>query len=200
MNSVLNRWILGVGCGVFAVMEVQAVLMGSRYAYDIPMVLILLLLVFDLREKIYLHWSHYFLFFCFLMVHAVGLYGTYDWYPFGVEYDYWVHGFFGFVSTLMITEYFERSGWVSRRAAGLAALVLVLGISAAHELYEFAGAMLLGEGEGVLFIGAGDLDEWDTQKDMLNNVIGSLIALGLSAGGCGLKGWFARRSNAGRNG
>ncbi len=37
--------------------------------------------------------------------------------------------------------------------------------------------MMLGEGEGVLFIGAGDLDEWDTQKDMLNNLIGALLGL-----------------------
>ncbi|HRZ40409.1 MAG TPA: hypothetical protein P5246_05320, partial [Candidatus Omnitrophota bacterium] len=43
--------------------------------------------------------------------------------------------------------------------------------------YEFAGAILLGEGEGVLFIGAGDLDEWDTQKDMLNNLIGAVLGL-----------------------
>ena len=37
--------------------------------------------------------------------------------------------------------------------------------------------MTVGEGEGVLFIGAGDTDEWDTQKDMVNNVLGALIAL-----------------------
>jgi len=56
-------------------------------------------------------------------------------------------------------------------------LFFVLGLSALHELYEYFGALLLGEGEGVLFIGAGDLDQWDTQKDMLNNVIGALIGL-----------------------
>ncbi len=60
--------------------------------------------------------------------------------------------------------------------------MMVLGISAAHELYEYGGAILLGEGDGVLFIGAGDIDEWDTQKDMLNNLIGSITALSASIG------------------
>jgi len=53
-------------------------------------------------------------------------------------------------------------------------------MSAAHELYEFAGAILLGDGDGVLFIGAGDIDQWDTQKDMLNNLLGALIGVLLS--------------------
>ena len=54
---------------------------------------------------------------------------------------------------------------------------MVLGMSAFHELFEYAGAEILGEGEGVLFMGAGDIDEWDTQKDMRNNVLGALIGL-----------------------
>ena len=51
------------------------------------------------------------------------------------------------------------------------------GFSAFHEIFEYAGAMAVGEGEGVLFVGAGDIDEWDTQKDMVNNVLGALIGL-----------------------
>jgi len=53
----------------------------------------------------------------------------------------------------------------------------IMGFASLHELYEFVGAILLGEGEGVLFIGAGDLDQWDTQKDILNNLIGALIGV-----------------------
>lgn len=37
--------------------------------------------------------------------------------------------------------------------------------------------MTVGEGEGLLFIGAGDTDEWDTQRDMVNNAIGALLGL-----------------------
>jgi uncharacterized membrane protein YjdF len=61
----------------------------------------------------------------------------------------------------------------------VAIVAVVLGFSAFHELFEYAGAVLLGEGEGVLFIGAGDLDEWDTQKDMRNNLFGALVGLAL---------------------
>jgi uncharacterized membrane protein YjdF len=35
----------------------------------------------------------------------------------------------------------------------------------------------LGEGDGVLFIGTGDIDQWDAQKDMLNNMIGGAIGV-----------------------
>ena len=60
---------------------------------------------------------------------------------------------------------------------GFATVALILGFSAFHEIFEYGGAVALGEGEGVLFIGAGDLDEWDTQKDMLNNLIGGLAGV-----------------------
>ena len=59
----------------------------------------------------------------------------------------------------------------------ISAFIVVLVISAIHELYEFAGVVLLGEGDGVLFIGAGDIDQWDAQKDMLNNMIGGAIGV-----------------------
>ena len=42
--------------------------------------------------------------------------------------------------------------------------------------------MTLGEGGGVLFIGAGDVDEWDTQKDMRNNLFGAILGLLLYGG------------------
>lgn len=59
----------------------------------------------------------------------------------------------------------------------VAIIALLLGFSAIHEIFEYGGALVLGEGEGVLFVGAGDIDEWDTQKDMFNNLVGGLIGL-----------------------
>ena len=146
------------------------------------MCLILLAGVYYLKEIFSLHWLHYFMFAVFILVHCLGLYGYYDLFPLGLEYDYWVHGYFGLVSCLMLMRGISNSrfqfSWAIRV---ICSLIIVLGISSAHELYEFAGAVILGEGDGVLFIGAGDLDPWDTQKDMLNNLLGAIVGIVLIA-------------------
>jgi uncharacterized membrane protein YjdF len=163
---------------IFSIMEILALNMDSHYRYDILMCLILLVAGYYFRAIIYLHWVHYLLFSLFLCLHCLGMYQFYEMYPLGIEYDYWVHGYFGFVSSIFIMRWLTKSEYkFSRTLYIMGTFIIVLGISAAHELYEFAGAMLLGEGDGVLFIGAGDTDQWDTQKDMLNNLIGGIIGV-----------------------
>ena len=181
-NARSNKAILIVFLLGLAVMEIMAFTMESHYKYDIPMCAALLVFVFMIRDVIDLSWLHYLLFAFFLVIHCLGMFDLYASYPMGIEYDYWVHSFFGFISALVILRWLRASELHLKRTVRIAStLVIVLGISAAHELYEYAGAILLGSGEGVLFIGAGDLDQWDTQKDMLNNVIGGLIGIFISS-------------------
>ena len=162
-------------------MEIIALNMDSHYKYDIPMCIILLAIVFYIQNKIDLIPTHYFLYSLFLLIHCLGMYDFYNLYFFNIEYDYWVHGYFGFISILMIINSLKHFGHnLTPTFIYSMSIVFILGISAVHELYEFAGALLLGEGEGVLFIGAGDLDPWDTQKDMLNNLLGGLAGLSYS--------------------
>ena len=59
----------------------------------------------------------------------------------------------------------------------LVVITIVLGISAFHEILEYLGGRYLGEGMGFLRSGSSDIEMWDTQLDMRNNLIGSLIAL-----------------------
>jgi len=181
-NNSKNKYVAIGFFIVFFCMEIFALNIESHYKYDIVMCLFLLVVVYYFRDIIYLYWVHYFLFSLFLLVHCLGMYQYYEKYPLGIEYDYWVHGYFGFISSLMILRWLSMSEYkFSGLASTISTLVVVLGISAAHELYEFAGAIMLGEGEGVLFIGAGDIDQWDTQKDMLNNMVGGVIGVSLSA-------------------
>lgn len=102
-------------------------------------------------------------------------------YPLGLEYDHWVHGYFGFVAALIVSRAYRHYGLYPPGFIPVATLVVLLGFSAFHEIFEYLGAITVGEGEGVLFIGAGDLDEWDTQKDMVNNVVGGALGLLCSA-------------------
>ena len=170
------RFVLITFGALLLLMEAQALSMASHYKYDQIICLLLLVFMYRIRTRIFLYWLHYFLFGLFLVMHGLGMYQLYESYPLGVEYDYWVHGYFGLVFSLILSRMFVAKGMSIWSAMPLT-IVSVLGVSAAHELYEYAGALLLGQGEGVLFIGAGDLDEWDTQKDMLNNLIGGLLGL-----------------------
>ena len=61
----------------------------------------------------------------------------------------------------------------------IALIVIILGMSAFHELLEYAGGVILGDGWGFLQAGAGDIEMWDTQTDMRNNLFGGLLAIAI---------------------
>ncbi len=162
---------------LFIALECYALWVDSRYKWDFIFLMLLLVGVYVVRKRINLHPVHYFLFCLFLLLHFLGMFGCYQTFPLGMEYDYWVHGFFGFVSSLIVLRAYYFIGVYTPTMITVAAVAVIMGFSAIHEIFEYAGAMAVGEGEGVLFIGAGDLDEWDTQKDMLNNLVGAILGV-----------------------
>ena len=131
------------------------------------------------RDKINLHPSHFFLFSLFLVLHNLGTFGTYSNSYLGFEYDFWVYSYFGLISALMLFRTYSLVGPYKGWFMYVAIIAVILGFSAFHELFEYAGALTVGKGEGMLFVGAGDLDEWDTQKDMRNNLIGAIVGLAI---------------------
>lgn len=174
--NTLIAWLFSL---VLVGLEIYALANDSRYKWDFIFLMLLLWGVYAARKWINLHPLPYWLLGVFLLLHDLGMFGFYETYPFGVEYDYWVHGFFGLVASLIVCRAYHHHGHYSPGFIVVATLVVMLGFSAFHEIFEYVGALLVGEGEGVLFIGAGDLDEWDTQKDMVNNVVGAAIGLSL---------------------
>jgi len=176
-HEVENKVILWFTAIVLIMGEAIALGMKSHYKFDFIFLMALLLGVFAARKHLDLHPGHYAIFSFFLIIHDLGMFKAYQWTILGLEYDYWVHFIFGMISALIIVRAYDYTGLEHGLMKYVMVLIIVLGFSAAHELYEFGGAVLLGEGEGVLFIGAGDLDQWDTQKDMLNNLIGGIVAV-----------------------
>ena len=162
---------------ILTALEVYAIVTGSRYKWDFIFLILILWVIYFLRSRINLHPLHFAMLAFFLLAHFLGMFQLYQTYPLRLEYDYWVHGYFGFVSALIVFRAYHFYRLYSPAFIVLATLVVILGFSAFHEIFEYVGAITVGEGEGVLFIGAGDVDEWDTQKDMVNNVIGALIGL-----------------------
>jgi len=148
----------------FIGLEIYAITTTSHYRFDIPMCMLLLYMCYRLREQLHLVPGDFVLTAVFLMMHSLGIFDLYTRFPLGIEYDYWVHGLFGVVAALIAMQFLQSVMPYSAFALSIATVILVMGIAAFHELYEFAGAIWLGEGEGVLFIGAGDLDQWDTHK------------------------------------
>jgi uncharacterized membrane protein YjdF len=175
-GPVLSR-ILLLFAALYLGLEVYTVRVGSRYQWNFLFVLLLWCGDYAIRPAIDLRPLPFALFGIFLALHFAGMFGRYQTYPLGLEYDYWVHGLFGFVTMLIVRQAYHFRGLYSPWMINLAGLVLILGFSAFHEIFEYAGAMVLGQGEGVLFVGAGDLDEWDTQKDMLNNLFGGWLGV-----------------------
>ncbi len=173
----LNKTILIITTLVLLALEFYSVTTNSHYKWDFFFLMFLLVGLFVLRKKIDLHPFHYSLASIFLLLHNLGTFDLYSNHYFGLEYDLYVHGFFGFVASLMLYRTYKLKGPYKNWFMYIAIIAVVLGFSAFHELFEYGGALAVGEGEGVLFIGAGDLDEWDTQKDMFNNLIGGLLGL-----------------------
>jgi uncharacterized membrane protein YjdF len=178
-----NKVLLWVTAVILIGLEFYSITTDSHYKWDFIFLMLLLVGVYLFRTGLSLHPFHYFLFCLFLVIHNLGTFGLYSNFYFGLEYDLYVHGFFGVVSALMLTRAYSTKGLYKTRAViVIAVITVVLGLSAFHELFEYSGAITVGEGEGVLFIGAGDLDPWDTQKDMRNNLVGAIIGLVLYGG------------------
>jgi uncharacterized membrane protein YjdF len=60
----------------------------------------------------------------------------------------------------------------------IATILGILGFGAIHELIEWASSLALGPERGMLKVLADD--PYDTQKDLLNNLLGTLLSLSFS--------------------
>lgn len=91
-------------------------------------------------------------------------------------YDKIGHFFQGFVPALVAREILIRGRYVQgRRMLAFIIVCIVLAISAAYELIEWAAALILGQGADE-FLGTQG-DPWDTQSDMFMALVGAVTAL-----------------------
>src|SRR3954453_4535461 len=126
------------------------------------------------RRKLALHPGHFALLAMALLFHNLGAFGLYRSSWRGIEFDGYVHYFFGCAGGMALTRAlgynFGLSGW--KVWAGT--LLVILGIGAIHELIEFASTIMLGPEKGMLKINDGDF--FDTQKDIINNLLATITA------------------------
>lgn len=95
-------------------------------------------------------------------------------------YDKIGHFFQGFVPALAAREVFIRGRFVrGDRMLSFLVICVVLAISAAYELIEWAAALMLGQGADEFLGTQGYV--WDTQSDMFCALLGALFALAFCA-------------------
>ncbi len=165
---------------LLVILEIYAIFQNNfKYIADFFALIISLWGVYIFRDKLRIHAFHYFLLATFLIIHYLGVFGAYEWVFLGIEYDIYVHFYFGIIIGLMTFRAYNH--YAPKEFKGVIGVVLmlflILGFGAFHELIEFGGARLMGQGEGLFLYGAGDIDEWDTQKDLLMGLFGAMISI-----------------------
>jgi uncharacterized membrane protein YjdF len=152
---------------------------GSTYRFSFAFLLPLLWGVFALRRKLYLHPVHYALITAALLLHNLGVFGYYRREFFTLQFDTYVHFYFGFACAFAVSRAlaiaYEVKGW----RLWIAVTLGILGFGAIHELIEWASSMALGPERGMLKALADD--PYDTQKDLLNNLLGTQLSLLVTA-------------------
>jgi uncharacterized membrane protein YjdF len=146
----------------------------AKYRWSALLLVPLVWAVFLVRRRLALRPLHFALLMLALLAHDMGAFGWYQRRFAGVQYDWFVHLFFGLVGGLIVARALDvRLGLRGATGAVLAVLV-VLGLGAVHEVVEAASTVVLGAAHGMLVIGPDN--PYDTQEDLLNNLLGAAVA------------------------
>ena len=138
----------------------------------------LLWLVFFLRRRLHLHPVHYALFAIALLVHMLGTFGFYQRSFLGLSFDIYVHFYFAIPVALILERLFRHGSPGATWSPRVAALMFMMGFGALHEIMEYGSYLLLGEARGMLKPSTSYT--FDTQRDLVNNLLGTLTSLTLS--------------------
>jgi uncharacterized membrane protein YjdF len=152
---------------------------GSTYQWSFAFLAPIIWLTYLARERLALHPFHFALFGAALLLHDLGSMGYYRRRVAGLEFDFYVHFYFGIVAGFVffraLRRFYVLRGW----KLWLAVALITLGVSGVHELVEWSTTLLMGPERGMLKIDPND--PFDTQKDLLNNLGGAMLAMLLYA-------------------
>jgi len=146
-----------------------------------------------LRRRLHLHALHYALLIVAMLLHDVGAYGFYQKSPLPFSWDILVHYYFAIPVTLIMHRAIAMNYASVLRPwqAAVVALAFMMAFGAIHEIMEFMTYLVLGEERGMLKPSTSYF--FDTQRDLTNNLLGTLTALALAA----VAGSMRRRSSDG---
>lgn len=149
-----------------------------NYRFSFAFLVPLVWLVYFARRALDLQPLHFALFAGLLVLHDLGAFGCYTHHYAGLEFDYYVHFFGGLVGGAFVAHWGARKFALSGWKLALAAVLLVTGVGGIHEIVEGASTRVLGKENGMLKI---DGDPYDTQDDLLNNLLGALAGFAIQS-------------------
>jgi uncharacterized membrane protein YjdF len=149
---------------------------GNGYRVAPVFLVPLIWIVWALRRRLHLTPFTFAAFMAAVLFHNYGgARGAYQTKPFGINFDVFVHSYFGFVGGLLIHRFVDRSlPALSLKALAGATILLVMGFGALHELMEYGSTLVLGEERGMLK--SEKVAPFDTQRDLTSNLGGVIVA------------------------
>jgi len=168
-----------VGSVLFVVISLAPRDALPKYRYSFLFLVPILWGVLAVRRRLALRPVPYALFALALALHDLGAFGFYQRHFVGLQYDWYVHFYFGVVGGLIVARALHVR--FELRGVGLAlfTVLLITGIGGIHEIMEAASSIFLGPEYGML--NPGPDNPYDTQEDLLNNVLGSSLGVALHA-------------------
>lgn len=124
----------------------------------------------------------------FLIAHTIGSHYTYSSTPFMApiaeffnftrnHYDRLVHFLFGFLGYLPILEIYKRFSGIKLKLFNyFIPVLMIIALGAIYEIAEWIVTITVNPNLGTAYLGFQG-DQWDTQKDMLMKVIGSILGM-----------------------
>jgi uncharacterized membrane protein YjdF len=149
----------------------------AKYRFSFLFLIPILWTIYGLRRRFSIRPLHFALFALALLLHDLGAFGAYDWSVIGLQFDWFVHFVFGLVGGMIVGRALEAQLGARGFGLGLLVVLVITGIGGLHEIVEAASTRYLGKDLGMLYIGADN--PYDTQEDLLANVLGACVALAL---------------------
>lgn len=149
----------------------------EKYRFSFLFLVPILWTVYGLRRRLSIRPLHLALVALALLLHDLGAFGAYSWSVIGLQFDWCVHMLFGLVGGLIVARALEAQFGARGFGLGLLVVLVITGIGGLHEIVEAASTRYLGKEVGMLYIGADN--PYDTQEDLLANVLGACAALAL---------------------
>jgi uncharacterized membrane protein YjdF len=152
---------------------------GSTYRYSFLFLSALLWVVYGIRGRLHLRPFHVGVIASALLFHNLGVFGFYRREFFGLQFDTYVHFYFGLCGGFLLTNGLAVGYGIRGWRLWVAVTLGILGMGAIHEMVELASTLALGPERGMLKTLADD--PYDTQKDLFNNMLGTLLSLACTA-------------------
>jgi uncharacterized membrane protein YjdF len=131
--------------------------------------------VFVLRKRIDLHPFGYAMCVAAILLHNLGAFGFYQKWPLPFSFDIAVHFFFAFAVSFVLHRALRSTLHLRPIHVKAMTLMFIMGGGALHEVMEYGSFLLLGEQHGMLKPATSYF--FDTQRDLLNNLLGVGLAL-----------------------